>query len=1364
MRKASLRGGRLKQMGAMANLFTAFDEGDADGAGVLRWDQFSSYYCAVASASQSGQRSDLFGTAYKPRPYLGEDAFKRARIAKLHYVAKLEALLVVEVGSPAIGVFPAGEKGGLEPGPRQRWTPDGEGSVEEVLYVAPRRQLVVARSVGPSASTTSSGARRCRCAGSSSRRRASASSPRLFCYGEPTDCLFAFAPTTATLATWSMEERRLLSVVTPHRGGIVGAVALDRANLLVTAGQDKRLLVHDLGDLFEGGAGLPQVRHDINGGGGAIRALAYSDEYGLLVTAGYECEANCLDPLVSGRIGVQMRLVGHRHPLSAVAVVTLPSGSHKRGSRDAAVTLDTNGVFRLWDLDRAHCAHDHHGSVALCLHTFRVASAVDEVVRPRFLCGAWGRGRALVAATRHRAYFFEAVAFDDGAAEDDGGVKRANAEAPVALAYSAWMAQFYVDTGDEDKQTAEMNRRRRFRFVHGAHDGALVATALDADLGLLATASRAPAARCRRDGPRSARSAFGPFRAPWPGATAASGSPRASARGAATPPLLATLTPGATAIPPTSPLRSPRPNPLAPPTALVFLPPEDRGATAPGAAVEGLLVDGDDAGGARTWRVPLDALGLFSPKDAFTAGVDMRQELGWDDPGDSLRGAGPRSSGRSTTRARAARAATPRRRPERRPPRQRRVRDGVDLALSPKGAPSPKGGPGPGPRPLKSAPASTFDRRKTADKPRRSPTLRASAAKKTLAQKKSPKIFRKTHTERAPKHRAPTLKPAPETGRQAPTIEASAYERVHDDGVVSLQTMALPGRDRARRRVLSLCRDGTAAVLYDTLKRHALLDASAAEKPKVRTTCDAVEARLGEWTAAERRASGISLGSFEKGGAGRPDQHATLLLRNVVMRQREARRDDSSDGESGSDDSGTPRIPPPVDEMPSQRRLDLRTTASVNERKKQKTEELIETIVAGAGLGAKRAPQKQRPASARPAERPAEAFSNGVYERSSSVGGWDWPSTQSFAAGGNGTRGSATTESRRHFSLAADSLEESGHASPSGVDEVVPEGAILASLEKSVRLQSRFDALTRAEDDRAETREEKDRAHRRRRRLLGARGARRPAAKSWRDDSGKKVERDANLPTAAFYKTYGRFGNYDLATVLHARTVFKEFDPDGTGKVSAKLLKQITEDRSHFVRHMSSLKAILQGLVLMCEEARTSTCTFARFLCLVMCDANDAERARAESTAKILDLLVSLKATLAEEKPATMGALVKVLETEMSPVFKECKSGTVTQRPARALLETQRKSRRSPISGSADSRWSMVLDLRAKMRSSRRLSISLDSHPASEKGPKAEGSPPAVNFAVQALLGGRRSSAGGRPTTFASVLAGDVPLHHKFDA
>ena len=117
-----------------------------------------------------------------------------------------------------------GVRGGLEPGPRQRWTPDGEGSVEEVLYVAPRRQLVVARSVGPF------GVYDVKWGAAVPLRRVEFEAPservepaRLFCYSEPTDCLFAFAPTTATLATWSMEERRLLSVVTPHRGGIVGA-------------------------------------------------------------------------------------------------------------------------------------------------------------------------------------------------------------------------------------------------------------------------------------------------------------------------------------------------------------------------------------------------------------------------------------------------------------------------------------------------------------------------------------------------------------------------------------------------------------------------------------------------------------------------------------------------------------------------------------------------------------------------------------------------------------------------------------------------------------------------------------------------------------------------------------------------------------------------------------------------------------------------------------------------------------------------------------------------------------------------------------------------------------------------------------
>ena len=46
-----------------------------------------------------------------------------------------------------------------------------------------------------------------------------------------------------------------------------------------------------------------------------------------------------------------------------------------------------------------------------------------------------------------------------------------------------------VRCGDEDKQTAEMNRRRRYRFVHGAHDAAITLSAVDGDLGLLATAA-----------------------------------------------------------------------------------------------------------------------------------------------------------------------------------------------------------------------------------------------------------------------------------------------------------------------------------------------------------------------------------------------------------------------------------------------------------------------------------------------------------------------------------------------------------------------------------------------------------------------------------------------------------------------------------------------------------------------------------------------------------------------------------------------------------------------------------------------------------------------------------------------------------
>ena len=241
-----------------------------------------------------------------------------------------------------------------------------------------------------------------------------------------------------------------------------------------------------------------------------------------------------------------------------------------------------------------------------------------------------------------------------------------------------------------------------------------------------------------------------------------------------------------------------------------------------------------------------------------------------------------------------------------------------------------------------------------------------------------------------------------------------------------------------------------------------------------------------------------------------------------------------------------------------------------------------------------------------------------------------------------------------------------------------------------------------------------------------------------------------------------------------------------------RLLEQITQDRSHFVRRMSSLKAILQGIVLMCKEHETSTCTFDTFLELVMCDANDAERARAASTARILDLLVSLKETLKEEKPKTMAELTKVIEAEAAPVFRDkaCRHGTVIVRDMQELVKiafgdrekvdiermafrlkvdlekemslqnfvdffklqyaepAQRKSRRGSITGSSDSRWSMVLNLRAQMRSSRRSSLvgqslgslrgSLDSNPASDKAgtaasPAASPSPagsPGVRIAV----------------------------------
>ena len=127
--------------------------------------------------------------------------------------------------------------------------------------------------------------------------------------------------------------------------------------------------------------------------------------------------------------------------------------------------------------------------------------------------------------------------------------------------------------------------------------------------------------------------------------------------------------------------------------------------------------------------------------------------------------------------------------------------------------------------------------------------------------------------------------------------------------------------------------------------------------------------------------------------------------------------------------------------------------------------------------------------------------------------------------------------------------DDDGHASPSGVDEVIPEGAIIASLERSQRLQHRFDKLTVEEDATAEALE-KPGADARRKRLAREKASRPllKSAKSWKEKPKEKGKKNSNLPPGSFYKHYNRLGIYELKTVLDARRVFKEFDTRaGTG-------------------------------------------------------------------------------------------------------------------------------------------------------------------------------------------------------------------------
>lgn len=112
-----------------------------------------------------------------------------------------------------------------------------------------------------------------------------------------------------------------------------------------------------------------------------VLSLAYSSEHDLILSAGFDFDANCWDRSTRH---LHMKLVGHR--LSLIGVVVVEHETQR------AVTGDEGGSFRLWDIQRGHSDH------GTCLQAFSLRSTR---VSPRSMAVVWKGGLVVAGSKMH---------------------------------------------------------------------------------------------------------------------------------------------------------------------------------------------------------------------------------------------------------------------------------------------------------------------------------------------------------------------------------------------------------------------------------------------------------------------------------------------------------------------------------------------------------------------------------------------------------------------------------------------------------------------------------------------------------------------------------------------------------------------------------------------------------------------------------------------------------------------------------------------------------------------------------------------------------------------------------------------------
>jgi WD40 repeat protein len=402
----------------VSDLEQLYQEVDVNGDGLMQWDEFTSF--VIEAGMVSGKSTASMEQKYTERANF-HDTSHMARHIK--YLPDLKQLAVCEGENNTVKFYDPytfvneGGKSSMqllrelkavlatksvtgENVPMDN--PMAKSRVTDIEFLA-NQELFAITVDDLSISLWNSGAILCApahagsTAGQCPVKRVFATTPQtMLRWHKTTNTLYTAGPASHVTA-WRVirkkEEKEIefsmITKLSKHRGMITDMLVVPEEGIgggngyLVTSSVDKHIYIWSLEN--NECKGVRSGHHT------GVRSLTYGGN-NLLLSCSFEFEILAWD-LAGLSNRPLFRLMGHRSPL--FSVVSLPN-------RDFAVSLDTSGMFRWWDVRRSATVEDSER----CLSMFRSTTSLSSF-RPEAMCAL--PDTCSIVATGSRMLYFDLI-------------------------------------------------------------------------------------------------------------------------------------------------------------------------------------------------------------------------------------------------------------------------------------------------------------------------------------------------------------------------------------------------------------------------------------------------------------------------------------------------------------------------------------------------------------------------------------------------------------------------------------------------------------------------------------------------------------------------------------------------------------------------------------------------------------------------------------------------------------------------------------------------------------------------------------------------------------------------------------------